>query len=140
MEASVGPAGQGDSRMYDGCTDGRSLKEIQRVYGLAIPAAAGNLRYCERESWSGSEGELQFDISRLGLEVFLAESGQTNLKLVEGESVAPERDWQEIPAGVQVESGTYVNRIGGCDNAIMLDVQELSADEVRVYLAVICAS
>ncbi|MFF8194780.1 hypothetical protein ACF05L_28845 [Streptomyces bobili] len=42
--------------------------------------------------------------------------------------------------GVQVESGTYVNSVGGCGNAIMLDVQELSADEVRVYLTVICAS
>ncbi|MGV9559218.1 hypothetical protein [Streptomyces sp. NPDC003401] len=126
--------------MYDGCTGGRSLEEIQRVYGFTVPAAAENLRHCEQESWSGSEGELQFDTSRDGLQKFLAGSGQADLRLVKGEAGGTGRDWQKIPPGVQVESGTYVNRIGGCDNAVMLDVQELRAGEVRVYLTVIYAS
>ncbi|MFD7134338.1 hypothetical protein [Streptomyces sp. NPDC059894] len=139
-ESSVRAGVQDGSRMYDECADGRSLEKIQQVYGLAIPAAAENLRYCEQENWSGSEGELQFDTSRKLLHAFLSESGQDNLQLVKGEPANTEREWQEIPTGVQMESGTYVNRIGGCDNAIMLDVQPLTAERVRVYLSVICAS
>ncbi|MFF2852534.1 hypothetical protein ACFVT5_40495 [Streptomyces sp. NPDC058001] len=133
------PARQNDPRMYEGCTGGRSLKEIRRVYGLSIPAEAENLRYCEQESWSGSAGELQFDTSRNGLKAFLDGAGpDLILEKVEGSLL--ERDWQKIPRGVQVESGTYVNRIGGCDNAITVDVQELRTDEVRIYLDVVCAS
>ncbi|MFD6289082.1 hypothetical protein [Streptomyces sp. NPDC060205] len=137
---STDAGGQGDPRMYNGCADGRSLEQMQRIYGLAIPAAAKVLRYCDQESWSGSEGELQFDTSKKGLHAFLTESGQENLNLVKGEPADTDREWQELPTGVSMESGTYVNRIDDCDNAVMLDIQDMRAEKVRVYIRVVCAS
>ncbi|MFJ6573648.1 hypothetical protein ACIQNU_40245 [Streptomyces sp. NPDC091292] len=135
----IEPARQVDPRMYEGCTDGRSLKEVRRVYGLTIPAAAENLRYCEQEDWSGSGGELQFDTSRKGLEEFLDGVG-TDLSLQKMEGSSLEREWQKIPRGVQFENGVYLNRIGGCDNEITVDIQELRTDEVRIYLKMSCIS
>ena len=141
-EVDAQSAGQADSRMYKGCTDGRSLNEIQRTYGLVIPEGVENLRFCDQEGWSGSDGEVQFDTSRAGLGEFLAKSGHANLQLweISSSGLESDSDWQKIPQGISIDDGTYVNRIRGCDNAIMVNVQKLRSGKVRVYVDMVCAS
>ncbi|MFD6422925.1 hypothetical protein [Streptomyces sp. NPDC060198] len=136
MESAV-PEG---SRVYEGCEDGRSLRVVEKVYGLAVPDAVTNLRFCEQDDWSGSHGEMQFDTSRNGLSDFLAASGHADLEFSEVTAVTEGLTWQKIPQGTKVESGLYVNTVDGCDNAVHVDVQALRTDAVRVYLRLVCAS
>ncbi|MFE5209810.1 hypothetical protein [Streptomyces sp. NPDC056600] len=133
-------AGRSGPRTYDGCSDGRSLEEIERAYGLGIPEHADNLRFCEQEEWSGSDAEVQFDTSRDGLRTFLVDSGQPDLALFDGTYEGEGREWQALPEGEPMEGGSYSNRIGDCDNSVTVRVQTLQDDEVRVYLSMACAS
>src|SRR3954467_13939176 len=88
--------GQADPRMYRGCTDGRSLKEIQRAYHLVIPADVEKFRFCDQEDWSGAAGEMRFDTSRRGLERFLAESSGSRIQLNEIVSSGLGGKWQSV--------------------------------------------
>ncbi|MFJ3339233.1 hypothetical protein [Streptomyces sp. NPDC086766] len=139
-EVGARSAGRVDSGMYKGCTDGRSLKEVERTYGLVIPEGVENLRFCDQEDWSGSDGEMQFDTSRTGLDKFLAESGHANLQFEKISSSGLESDWQKIPQGISIDGGVYVNRIRGCDNSIRVAVQKMRHEKVRVYVDMDCAS
>lgn len=126
--------------MYDGCIDGRGLEEIQRVYGLVLPAEIKELRFCDQESWSGSAGEMRFETSKAGLKQFIKKSSRSTVPLVEVDSLEQKRQWEQVPEGLPVESGIYVNRVGGCDNSIDISVVDLERDAVRVYLKLVCAS
>ncbi len=39
-----------------------------------------------------------------------------------------------------MEGGSYSNRIGDCDNSVIVRVRTLQDDEVRVHLGMACAS
>lgn len=133
-------AGPGDSRMYEGCDDGRSLVTVEKVYGIVIPDTVADLRFCEQEDWSGSAGEVQFDASRKEWGEFLAGSRRPDLEMVKIKPSVEGRKWQRIPKGVEMEYGTYDNTTAGCDNSVYIHVQALRADLLRVYLKLVCAA
>ncbi|MGW2839411.1 hypothetical protein ACWCWD_16615 [Streptomyces sp. NPDC001493] len=139
-ETDKNPVARADSRMYAGCTHGRSLEKVEKVYGLAIPDAVANLRFCEQEDWSGSAGEIQFDASRKEWGEFLADSGQPGIELVKITPSSEGRKWQKVPKGVKVGYGSYDNVVDGCENSVYIYVQELHTDALRVFLKLVCAS
>ncbi|MEV0491964.1 hypothetical protein [Streptomyces atratus] len=83
---------------------------------------------------------MRFETSRAGLAEFLTSSSEKKVDLTKIKSPGLKGDWQEIPEGVLIESGTYVNTVGGCSNTIDVDVQTPPADSVRAYITMDCAS
>lgn len=83
---------------------------------------------------------MRFDSSREVMDKFLSESSKSTVELTKITSPQLDGKWQSIAEGTPIESGSYVNRVDGCDNDITVDVVSLSGDSVRTYVDMVCAS
>ncbi|MFF4828061.1 hypothetical protein ACFY20_34755 [Streptomyces sp. NPDC001312] len=129
-----------DSGMFGGCARGKSLKDTLSTYRLVLPERAKNVKFCDQKDWSGSAGEMQFEIGRADLAPFLKSSSGSEVELVPIESSGDKGQWQTIPKGTTVDSGRYNITSATCDGTVYVDVQTVRANTIRVYLKMVCAS
>ncbi|MFV5996546.1 hypothetical protein ACNPQM_30130 [Streptomyces sp. NPDC056231] len=134
------PQAADDSRMFTRCARGKSLKDTLNTYRLVLPERAEDVKFCDQDDWSGSAGEMQFEIDRADLVPFLESSSGGEVELVPIESSGDKGLWQTIPKGVTVDSGRYNITTATCDSTVYVDVQTVRDNVVRVYLEMVCMS